>query len=652
MKRDRQQSRRDVARLEILRQELLAPLLSVEGHLELLKEHLGDKNCVADLEKIEQAAGQTRELVDAMLAAETEQVDTAEQERIRSRYRHDLRNSVGAIAGYSEIILEDLEDSGQLSDEARSYIENQLADASKLLLIVDTLFKGEQGFDQGSEAALNVDIHSVFDSFERSEEERNDSLSGHILVVDDNDSSRNLLTHQLSRQAHTTSSAASGRQALETIRRSAPDLILLDLFMPDMNGFDVLREMHKDKALRTIPVIIITGLSDREAAARCIEAGAFDILTKPVSPNLLWARVNACLERKAWHDKELAYQRQLEKSYAFIRKVFGRYLSDEVVEQILESDDGMQMGGGKREVTIMMTDIRGFSMLSQQLDPQDCVKMLNNYFGVMTPLIQKYNGVIDEFLGDAILAIFGAPVANDRHAEHAVACALEMQQAMHEVNLNNQRWGLPDIEMGIALNTGEVVVGNIGSESRSKYGVVGHHVNLTARIESFTVGGQVMASEYTVKALQPEIDTPRSLEIEAKGISGRLMIHEIGAIGDPYHLRLDTAEVEAKPLRAALPVTFNRLSGKAIADEQVDGQLVAAAGRIAHLATRATLEAMSNLRMRVSGYPGAESDQIFSKVTAVIEEPARTNGENRYIIRFTSASPAAREHILSMVAAE
>ncbi len=652
MKRDRQQSRRDVARLEILRQELLAPLLSVEGHLELLKEHLGDKDCAADLEKIEQAAGQTRELVDAMLAAETKQVDAAEQERIRSRYRHDLRNSVGAIAGYSEIILEDLEDGEQLSEEARSYIENQLADASKLLLIVDTLFKGEQGFDQGSAAALNVDIHSVFDSFERSAEERNDTLSGHILVVDDNDSSRNLLIHQLTRQAHTTSSAASGRQALETIRRAAPDLILLDLFMPDMNGFDVLREMHTDKALRTIPVIIITGLSDREAAARCIEAGAFDILTKPVSPNLLWARVNACLERKAWHDKELAYQRQLEKSYTFIRKVFGRYLSDEVVAQILESDDGMQMGGGKREVTIMMTDIRGFSMLSQQLDPQDCVKMLNNYFGVMTPLIQKYNGVIDEFLGDAILAIFGAPVANDRHAEHAVACALEMQRAMHEVNQNNDRWGLPDIEMGIALNTGEVVVGNIGSESRSKYGVVGHHVNLTARIESFTVGGQVMASEYTVKALQPEIDTPRSLEIEAKGIRGRLMIHEISAIGDPYHLRLDTAEVVARPLREALPVTFNRLSGKAIADEQVDGHLVAAAGRIAHLATRARLEAMSNLRMRVNGYPGAENDQIFSKVTTVIEEPARSNGKNRYIIRFTSASRAAREHILSLVAAE
>lgn len=652
MSANSQQSRRDVARLEILRQELLAPLLSIEGHVELLREHIRDEDCLDDLGKVEEAAGQTRELVDAMLAAELEQPDAGERESIRSRYRHDLRNSVGAIAGYSEIILEDLEDSEQLSDEARNYIDNQLADAGKLLLMVDTLFQGEQGFDKASEAALNVDIHSVFDSFERSEADRGDGLSGRILVVDDNDSSRNLLTHQLSRQGHTTSGAASGRQALEAIRRSAPDLILLDLFMPDMNGFDVLREMHKDLTLRAIPVIIITGLSDREAAARCIEAGAFDMLIKPVSPSLLSARVTACLERKAWHDKELAYQHQLEKSYTFIRKVFGRYLSDEVVEQILEADDGMQMGGGKREVTIMMTDIRGFSMLSQQLDPQDCVRMLNNYFGVMTPLIQKYNGVIDEFLGDAILAIFGAPVSNDRHAEHAVACALEMQRAMTQVNRNNLEWGMPDIEMGIALNTGEVVVGNIGSEVRSKYGVVGHHVNLTARIESFTLGGQVMASEFTIAALQPEIVSPRSLEMEAKGIKGRLMIHEITAIGEPYNLAIDTGEAAAQPLREALPVTFNRLTGKAIADEQVDGALVAAAGRVAHLATGATLETMSNLRMRMTGYPGAEDDQLFSKVTTVIEEPGGNNGQNRYIIQFTSASPAAREYILSLVAAD
>ena len=639
-----QQSRRDSARLDLLRQELISPILSIEGHAELLREQINDEDCLADLKRIVSAAELTRKLIDEMLATETQDLDEEKRDSERSRFKHDLRNSVGAISGYSEIILEELEDADDLSEDARTYLDNQLADSTKLLQMLDTLFQAEREFGEDSDAELDVDIHSVFDSFERSDNETTKTISGRILVVDDNDSNRNLLAHQLRRQGHDISTAPSGRQALEMIRESAPDLILLDLFMPDMNGFDVLREMHKDEDLRAVPVIIITGLSDKEAAVKCIEAGAFDLLIKPVSPALLDARVSFCLERKAWHDKEQAYQQELEKSYTFIRKVFGRYLSDEVVQQILESDEGMQMGGGKQQVTIMMTDIRGFSMLSQELDPQDCVRMLNNYFGVMTPLIQKYDGVIDEFLGDAILAVFGAPVKTDDHAQQAVACALEMQQAMAEVNHNNEEWGLPAIEMGIAVNTGEVVVGNIGSETRSKYGVVGHHVNLTARIESFTVGGQVMVSEYTIESLEAEVTVAQSLQVEAKGIKEPVRIHDIVGIGAPYDLVLATTEQQLLVLENELPVLFNRLTGKAIADELVEGVLTAAAEGVAHLATTAELAMLANLRMRIPGYAGSEDDQTFSKVTGILEEQ---NGKNCYVITLTSTPFAAREYIRS-----
>ena len=613
------QSRQDSARLDILRQELLSPILSIEGHAELLQEQLTDDDSLQDLQKIVEAAQLTRQLIDEMLLAETRDSKEEQRETERSKFKHDLRNSVGAISGYSEIILEELEDADELSDDARTYLDHQLADASKLLKILDTLFQAEREFGEDSESELNVDISSVFDSFDRSDKEDSQAISGRILVVDDNDSNRNLLAHQLRRQGHDISSASSGRKALEMIRESAPDLVLLDLFMPDMNGFDVLREMQLDEALRAVPIIIITGLSDKNAAVKCIEAGAFDLLIKPVSPALLDARVSACLERKAWHDKEQAYQKELEKSYTFIRKVFGRYLSDEVVHQILESDEGMQMGGGKQQVTIMMTDIRGFSVLSQELDPQDCVRILNNYFGVMTPLIQKYDGVIDEFLGDAILAIFGAPVKTELHAQQAVACALEMQQAMAEVNRTNRGWGLPEIEMGIAVNTGEVVVGNIGSETRSKYGVVGHQVNLTARIESFTVGGQVMASEYTVEAIDTDVTIARSMQVEAKGIKDPVRIHDIVGIGAPYNLALAAHDIQPQALVNDLKVRFNRLTGKAIADELVEGKLTAAAEGIAHLATRDELSILTDLRMQIAGYPGAEDDQIFSKVTGILE---------------------------------
>ena len=637
-------SRRDNARLDILRQELLSPILSIEGHADLLREQISDDDCLADLQKIVKAAQLTRKLIDEMLLAETQDSDEEQRDAERSRFKHDLRNSVGAIAGYSEIILEELEDADELGEDARTYLDNQLADSSRLLKMLDTLFQAEREFGEDSESELNVDIGSLFDSFDRSDKETSEDISGRILVVDDNDSNRNLLAHQLRRQGHDISMTASGREALEMIRESAPDLILLDLFMPDLNGFDVLREMNKDEALRAIPVIIITGLSDKNAAVKCIEAGAFDLLIKPVSPALLEARVSACLERKAWHDKEQAYQQELEKSYTFIRKVFGRYLSDEVVQQILESDEGMQMGGGKQQVTIMMTDIRGFSVLSQELDPQDCVRILNNYFGVMTPLIQKYDGVIDEFLGDAILAIFGAPVKTNDHARQAVACALEMQQAMAEVNHNNRKWDLPGIEMGIALNTGEVVVGNIGSETRSKYGVVGHHVNLTARIESFTVGGQVMASEYTVEEIDTDVTIASSMQVEAKGIKDQVKIHDIVGIGPPYDLVLVAEDVQPQALINDIPVSFNRLTGKAVADELVEGTLTAAADGVAQLATRAELSLLADLRMKISGYPGSEDDQTFSKVTGILES---RNGQNHYIIKLTSTPFAAREYIRS-----
>ena len=304
-----QKSRKASARLDLLRQELLAPILSIEGHAELLNEQIRDEDCLADLEKIKTAASQTRTLIDEMLAAETRQREDAERDGQRSTFKHDLRNSVGAISGYSEIIIEDLEDADELSEEARVYLNHQLSDSGKLLQMLDTLFQSEREFGEDTGSGLNMDISSVFDSFDRSDADSSEIISGNILVVDDNDSNRNLLAHQLHRQGHQISTASSGREALKMIQTDRPDLILLDLFMPDMNGYDVLQEMHEDEALRAVPVIIITGLSDKSAAVKCIEAGAFDLLIKPVNPSILGARVVACLERavdaprSSWHSR-------------------------------------------------------------------------------------------------------------------------------------------------------------------------------------------------------------------------------------------------------------------------------------------------------------------------------------------------------------
>src|SRR5512138_390608 len=186
-----------------------------------------------------------------------------------------------------------------------------------------------------------------------------------------------------------------------------------------------------------------------------------------------------------------SYQ-ELERRNEFIRKVFGRYTSDEVVGALLDAPDGLKLGGEKREVTILMSDLRGFTALAERLEATEVVSLLNHYLSAMVEVIQQYGGTIDEIIGDAILVLFGAPMAAEDDARRAVLCALGMQKAMAGVNAHNEQKGWPAVEMGIALHTGEVVVGNIGSVKRSKYGVVGRTINTTARIESFTVGDQII----------------------------------------------------------------------------------------------------------------------------------------------------------------
>ena len=193
---------------------------------------------------------------------------------------------------------------------------------------------------------------------------------------------------------------------------------------------------------------------------------------------------------------------QLERRNQFIRETFGRYTSDDIVGVLLDLPEGLKLGGEKRQVTLLMSDLRGFTALAERLEATQVVALLNHYLSAMIEIIQKNGGTIDDIIGDAILVLFGAPVAMPDAAQRAVCCGLEMQKAMQEVNEYNFHKGWPEIEMGIALHTGEAVVGNIGSTKRSKYGVVGQPVNLTARIESFTVGGQVLVSPTLISAVQ------------------------------------------------------------------------------------------------------------------------------------------------------
>lgn len=414
--------------------------------------------------------------------------------------KHDLMNVLAAVRGYAELLREDV-------GATHSDLDAALA---RLLKAVHTAHTGDS-----AEITASAEQRIIA------------SEPGFILAVDDLKENRELVARYLSRSGHMVVTAAGGEEALRTLDQADVDVVLLDLVMPDMDGREVLRRIKEHPEWRATPVIVISGRQDMDGIIECIEAGADDYLFKPFNPVLLQARIKAGIERKRWHDREEQYRQQLERNEKFIRATFGRYLSDEIVTDILERPEGLELGGDLRRVTIMMSDIRGFTTISERLAPAQVVTLINRYLGAMTDIIMAHQGTIDEFIGDAILAVFGAPQHRDDDADRAVRCALAMQAAMTELNERNRADGLPEINTGIALNTGDVIAGNIGSERRSKYGFVGHPMNVTSRIEDFTAGGETLISDSTLSALSGDYEVGDSQKLKVKGIDQSLLVHSI-----------------------------------------------------------------------------------------------------------------------------
>jgi class 3 adenylate cyclase/ActR/RegA family two-component response regulator len=357
-----------------------------------------------------------------------------------------------------------------------------------------------------------------------------------ILVVDDNELNRDLLSRRLLKRGFAVSLAEDGYKALDWLEHNACDLVLLDIMMPGMSGIEVLEKLRETRNGTELPIIMATAKDSSEDIVDALKRGANDYVTKPIDFPVVLARVNAQLGLKKANDKIRSLVAEVEKRNAFIRKTFGRYLTDEVAEALLDSPEGLNLGGERREITMLMADIRGFTNLSSLLAPEDVVTLVNNFLAGMTKVIIRFGGTIDEFIGDAILVLFGAPRAMESHADRAVACALDMQLAMSEVNELNVRAGLPEIKTGIGINTGDVIVGNIGSEARSKYGVVGHNVNFTSRIESYTAGGQILISEMTRDCCNGILELNSSMSVKPKGLDYDVNIYEVVAIKGGYSL--------------------------------------------------------------------------------------------------------------------
>ena len=259
---------------------------------------------------------------------------------------------------------------------------------------------------------------------------------------------------------------------------------------------------------------------------------------------------------------------------AKIRQTFGRYLTDQVVANLLEHPEGLQLGGDRRKITLLTSDLRGFTATSERLSPEEVIKILNFYLGAMAEVITQYEGTIDEFMGDGILVLFGAPTAQADDALRAVACAVAMQQALGQVNQQIITWGLQPLAMGIGINTGEVVVGNIGSEKRTKYGVVGSQVNLTYRIESYTTEGQVLISEATWLEAGDAVQINDKRAVKPKGVQEEIVICDVRGVAAPYNLYLSSEEDIYLSLPRPLPLSYAHLDGKHLDDTIMQAQLV------------------------------------------------------------------------------
>jgi len=320
----------------------------------------------------------------------------------------------------------------------------------------------------------------------------------------------------------------------------------------------------------------------------------------------------------------------------FIRDTFGRYVTQEVVKRLLESDEALALGGEIREVSVLISDLRGFTALTADMEPAEVVTFLNRYLGKMIDILTDYRAVIDEIIGDGLLAFFGAPEPMEDHPVKAVACALAMQAAMEEVNALNRADGLPHLEMGIAVNTGEVVVGNIGSERRTKYSVVGAHVNMTSRIESYAVGGQVLIGAATFARVHNLIDLGETMEVKLKGVPGKTTLYEVTGIGAPYDIHLPERYETLTPLAEKIPVHLQRISEKVVISE-TDAWIVQLSETTALLTLEGELGEWEDIRLLLLDAAGQENpERLYGKVTAV------KAGEGRHQeaqIRFTSVSP-------------
>ena len=337
--------------------------------------------------------------------------------------------------------------------------------------------------------------------------------TGLLLVVDDNKVNRLLLSRSLEQQGHRLEMAENGLRALEMMHAKPYDLVLLDIEMPEMNGYQVLEKVTSDLQLRDIPIIITSALEELDSVVKCIEMGAEDYLIKPVNPVLLRARIGACLEKKRLRDQQ--------------RELIRKFATSEVATDLETS--GFALGGKFVEATVMFSDIRSFTTIAESQTPDETIELLNTYYTLMFEAISDHGGVVNQMVGDGLMAIFGAPLPQPDHCTKAVLAALDMIDMIQLLNADRIAQKKIEIRIGIGIASGAVIAGYTGTMRRATYTCVGDTVNLAARMESHTkvVGKPILIDGATQSALTGGIRTEAEGPYQLKGKTVKVQVFSV-----------------------------------------------------------------------------------------------------------------------------
>ncbi len=338
-------------------------------------------------------------------------------------------------------------------------------------------------------------------------------ITGHLLIVDDNKVNRLLMSRSVELLGHKASVAENGKIAMEMLSSNSFDILLLDIEMPEMDGFEVLEALKANPHLRDLPVIVTSSVEGLDNIVRCIELGAEDYIPKPVNKILLNARVSSCLEKKRLHDEQ--------------KRLLNRFATAEVAQDLQES--GFSIGGKRLTATVLFCDIRDFTSISESMSPEATIELLNMYYTLMFDAVSSQGGIISLMVGDGLMAIFGAPKAIENPAQSAVSAAQDMRNMTALLNEESALSGQPQLKIGFGIATGEVVAGYAGTQDRAIYTCIGKTVNLAARLEAYTkvAGVDVLLDEETRKHLADPDACTVIPSVDLKGFSKALNVYAL-----------------------------------------------------------------------------------------------------------------------------